>query len=177
MCCFVCLSGCLSGCMLKNYVRPSPSTTRSRKPISSSKMIACRYAFASAVVGSPVFPKGTSGCILFTKGIDNIASACSTSSVGSQVSFQIFVDSPFPILHPVPSSSKLRAFQMLFQLPLILLAVKKFDETLECNFGFITDHQLLCHFSSLSSLIPRYEAASFLNPAGLQYPISTTIHQ
>ncbi|KAL1144010.1 hypothetical protein V6Z11_A11G201100 [Gossypium hirsutum] len=44
--------------MLKNYVRPSPSTTRSRKPISSSKMIACRYAFASAVVGSPVFPKG-----------------------------------------------------------------------------------------------------------------------
>ncbi|XP_017642316.1 uncharacterized protein LOC108483434 [Gossypium arboreum] len=33
--------------------------------------------------------------------------------VGSQASFQIFVDSPFLILQPVPSSSELCAFQML----------------------------------------------------------------
>ncbi|MBA0679359.1 hypothetical protein Goari_011133 [Gossypium aridum] len=35
--------------------------------------------------------------------------------VGSQESFQMFVDSPFPILQPVSSSNKLRALQMLHQ--------------------------------------------------------------
>ncbi|KAK8362592.1 hypothetical protein V6Z11_A03G114100 [Gossypium hirsutum] len=36
----------------------SPSTTRSRKPISSPKIITSRQAFASAVIGSPVLPSG-----------------------------------------------------------------------------------------------------------------------
>ncbi|MBA0631507.1 hypothetical protein Godav_000378, partial [Gossypium davidsonii] len=40
-------------------IRASPSTTRSRKPISSPNMTACRHAFASVVVGSPFLPSGT----------------------------------------------------------------------------------------------------------------------
>ncbi|XP_040968752.1 uncharacterized protein [Gossypium hirsutum] len=76
-------------------------------------MTACRHAFDSAVVRSPVLPIGTSCCILFTKGNDKTASTCSPSRVGSQASFQIFVDSPFLILQLVPSSSELCAFQML----------------------------------------------------------------
>ncbi|TYJ42737.1 hypothetical protein E1A91_A03G108200v1 [Gossypium mustelinum] len=39
-------------------LRASPSTTRSRKPISSPKIITSRQAFASAVIGSPVLPSG-----------------------------------------------------------------------------------------------------------------------
>ncbi|TYG51450.1 hypothetical protein ES288_D10G258600v1 [Gossypium darwinii] len=39
-------------------IRASPSTTRSRKPISSPNMTVCRHAFASAVVGSLVLPSG-----------------------------------------------------------------------------------------------------------------------
>ncbi|KAL1061722.1 hypothetical protein V6Z11_D13G031900 [Gossypium hirsutum] len=39
-------------------IRESPSTTRSRKPISSPNMTACRHAFASVVVGSPILPSG-----------------------------------------------------------------------------------------------------------------------
>ncbi|MBA0740069.1 hypothetical protein Gogos_013292 [Gossypium gossypioides] len=38
--------------------KASPLTTRSQKPISSPNMTACRYAFTSAVVGSPVLPSG-----------------------------------------------------------------------------------------------------------------------
>ncbi|KHG03608.1 hypothetical protein F383_26472 [Gossypium arboreum] len=50
-------------------------------------MMAWRYAFASATVGSLFLPNGTSGCILFTKRIINTASVCFLSRVGSQASF------------------------------------------------------------------------------------------
>ncbi|XP_040968688.1 uncharacterized protein [Gossypium hirsutum] len=100
-------------------------------------MTACRHAFDSAVVRSPVLPIGTSCCILFTKGNDKTASTCSPSRVGSQASFQIFVDSPFLILQLVPSSSELCAFQMLCLVKEGSLELDEGQDALEELFLFV----------------------------------------